>query len=134
MGDVDTAEWTDVTIVDRRVAAVRAGFAKVVFELSAKPPKEWKERFGTAVDESADYEAMKRNPGPSLDGTSITWEISEDEVAEGWSVLKAALKDANEHYGRLDDERRKKESDRQAVLDDRERKRLELDKKLKSLK
>lgn len=134
MGDTDTAEWVDVTVVDRKVAALRAGFAKVVFELSAKPPKEWQERFGKAVDESPDFEAMKRNPGPALDGTTVTWEINEDEVEQGWAVLKAALKDANDAYGALDEARRQKDAQRQDRLEEREKKRLDLDKKLKSLK
>ena len=134
MSDADAEEWSDVTVVDRRVAALRAGFAKVVFELSAKPPKQWTERLGKAVDESDEFQAMKRNPGPSVDGTSITWEIGEDELADGWGVLKAAMATANEAYGRLHEARRKKEADRQAVLDAREVKRLDLEKMLKKLK
>jgi hypothetical protein len=134
MGDADTEEWTDVTVVDRRVAALRAGFAKVVFELSAKPPKRWAETFGKTVDESPEFEAMKRNPGPALDSTTITWEIAEDEVEQGWGVLKEALKTANDEYTALDEARRAKEAARQQVLDEREKKRQALDKKLKSLK
>lgn len=134
MGDKETAEWADLTIVDKRVGAMRAGFAKTLFTLSAKPPAEWTERFGKSVDENPETESLKRNPGPSIDGDVITWEISDDEVTEGWGILKTALDEANEAYGRLDQARRYKESQWQERLDARDKKREELDKTLKSLK
>jgi hypothetical protein len=129
-----TDAFADLTVVDKRVAALRAGFAKTEFELSAKPPEEWAERFGKAVDDSEDFASMRRNPGPALDGTKITWEIGEDEVELGWKVLKAALEEANSAYGKLDEARRAKEAKMEERLGAREDKRQALDKKLKALK
>lgn len=134
MGDSDTAEWVDLTIVDKRVTKLRARYAATEFQLSAKPPEEWRERFGTAVDDDEALGQLQRNPGPVIDGDLISWELNEDDVEAGWEIVKAALAVANDGYGRADAARRYKEEQAQERLDARDRKRDELDKKLKSLR
>jgi hypothetical protein len=134
MADAKTDEWSELSIVDKSVKAVRAGFAKAEFTLSAKPPKEWSELFGKAVDDNPETENLSRNPGPSIDNVTITWEINEDEIKEGWAILKAALEEANDAFSRAEAARKYKEQQAQERLDARDRRRDELDKQLKSLK
>jgi hypothetical protein len=134
MADAKTDEWSELSIVDKSVKAVRAGFATAEFTLSAKPPKDWTERFGQAIDEHPDTESLSRNPGPTIDNVTITWEINEDEIKQGWEILKAALEETNDAFSRAEAARKYKEEQAQERLDARDRRKDELDKLLKSLK
>ncbi len=132
--DTELEDWSDLTIVDKAVTQVRASFANTQFTLSAKPPKAWITTFRETVEADPATRELSRNPGPSFDGETIVWEIHEDEIETGWKILKPALAAANEAYGKVYEARVKHDKQLQERLDARDKKRDELNKKMKSFK
>jgi hypothetical protein len=132
--DTELEDWSDLTIVDKAVTKVRASYAATQFTLSAKPPKAWVTTFREKCEADPAYAGLTRTPGPSVDGETIEWEIHEDEIETGWKILKPAVSAANEAYGKIYEARIKHDKQLQDRLDARDKKRDDLNKKMKSFK
>jgi hypothetical protein len=132
--DTELEDWSDLTIVDKAVTKVRASYANTQFTLSAKPPKAWVTTFRETVEADPASAELTRNPGPSVDGDTIIWEIHEDEIETGWKILKPAVAAANAAYTKIYEARVKHDKLLQDRLDARAKKVDELNKKMKSFK
>jgi hypothetical protein len=126
--------WTELTIVRKRVAKVRGTYGSLRFELSGKAEPEWSEALRDAAESDDEAKEMKRNPGPSVDGEVILWEVFHDDMETAWRVLKAAIDVANEKYARILAARQAREAQLQSRLDDRDKLKEKLDDRLQALK
>ena len=134
MAKKDESDWEDLKIVHKRVAKLRASYGSLKFGLSATAPAEWSDALHDFVDSDEDAKEMRRNPGPSVDGDTITWEVFHNDMERAWAVLKRALEVANEKYKKLHASRAAREAELQGRLDDRDKAQKKLDDKLQTLK
>jgi hypothetical protein len=134
MAKKDESDWPELKIEHKRVAKVRGRYCTLKFELSDKAPSEWSEALYDAVASDEEAAKMERNPPPSADGGTISWEVHHDDLETAWRVLKSAVEAANGKYAKLHAARVAKEAEVQSRLEERDKLTKKLDDKFQALK